>query len=124
MKRVRRPLRAYRATVSSVWYDAKTKCAREYEQHFRVARRGKIRNVRQHLAKRGVPYFQRTIYRLYKRWIPRRKIKIQFEKEQRATRVEPTITIESRSMTYKGKQWKAIPLPSRTISYAKRRRKK
>jgi hypothetical protein len=111
-------------TIATVWYDQKVRHAREQEMHFRVARRGKISNVRRHLANRGVPYFQRTIYRLYKKWIPRRKIKVRFEREEPATRVEPTITIEARRMEYRGKRWKAYRLPSRTLRYAMKRRRK
>jgi len=117
------PVRTFRMTISSLWYDKKARRAREYELHFRVARRGGIRNVRRHLARRGVPYFQRTIYRKYKRWIPKGRIKVRFEREEPARKVERTIQIEVRRMEGKGRQWKAYRMPSRVLSYAKKRRK-
>jgi hypothetical protein len=109
-------------TIATAWYDARAKRVREYEMHFKVARRGRIRNVRRQLARRGVPYFQKAIYDLYRRWIPKRKIRISFEREEPAPKVERTIAIEARRMEGVGKRWKAYPLPSRKLSYAKRRR--
>jgi hypothetical protein len=109
-------------TVASKWYDEPSRCAREYEMHFKAARTGKVRAVRRHLAKRGIPYFQRMIYRRFKRWIPKRQIRASFEREEVAMRTECVMTIETRSMQYRGRDWKAFPYPSRVLSYAKKKR--
>ena len=116
--------RTYRMTVASTWYDAEAGVAREYEMHFKVARRGRIQTVRLHLAKKGATYFQQAIYRRTGRWIRKRKIRISFEREEPATKGQNTITVEARSMQYRGREWGAVPLPSRTLSYAKRRRRR
>ncbi len=118
------PIRLYRMTIASTWYDKRAGAAREFEMHFKVARRGKIRNVRHSLARRGVPYFQRSIYRQFRRWIPKRKIRISFEREEAATAAEGNIAINIRGMRYRGKQWKAMPLPSRVLPYAKKKGKR
>jgi hypothetical protein len=115
--------RTYRMTIASTWYDKTARAQREYEAHFSVARRGKIRTVRRHLANRGAPYFQRLIYGRFRRWIPKKKIRISFEREEPARKVQPEITIELRGMQYRGRKWRATPLPSKVLRYAKRRRK-
>ena len=119
-----RIVNTYRMTVASKWYDEPSRCAREYEMHFKVARRGKIRTVRRHLAKRGIPYFQQVIYRRFRRWISKRQIRARFEREEMEERGEPVIVIETRSMQYRGRDWKAFPFPSKVLTYAKKRRKR
>jgi hypothetical protein len=92
--------------------------------HFKVARPGKIRTVRRHLAKRGIPYFQQVIYRRFRRWIPKRQIRARFEREEVGARSEGVIGIETRSMQYRGRDWKAFHRPSKVLTYAKKRRKR
>ena len=121
--RLKKPVRMFRTTISSTWYDEETRQVHEFEIHMKVARRGIIRNVRRYLARRGVPYFQQTIYRSYRRWIPKGKIRVAFEREEPARKIERMIRIETRRMEGVGKRWKAYPLPSRVLSYAKKRRK-
>jgi len=113
--------RTYRMTVSSTWYDERRKAALEHEMHFKVARGADIRKVRKNLAKRGVDYFQRVVHRQSRRWIPKRKIKVRFERERPAIKTERRIGIEARSMEFRGRQWKAYPLPSRVIQYGKKK---
>jgi len=117
------PVRTYRMTISSTWYDANAERVREYEMHFKAARRGRIRTVRRYLARRGVPYFQLTVYRLYGRWIPKRKVKVAFEREQPAKKTERLIKIEARRMEGKGRRWEAYPLPSKVLRFVKKKRK-
>lgn len=117
-------IRTYRMTIASTWYDAEAEAACEYEMHFKVARRGKIQTVRLHLAKRGASYFQQTVWRQTRKWIAKRKVRISFEREEPATKGQNTITIESRSMEYRGREWRAFPLPARALSYAKKRRRR
>jgi hypothetical protein len=116
--------RTYHMTVSTVWYDKASAGAREYELHFTVGRRGKIRTVRRTLAKRGAPYFQRLIHRRTKRWIPLRRIRVRFEREETATRIDSRIRVDGRSMLYRGKRWRAYPLGSWEMNYARKRRPK
>jgi len=111
-------------TISSTWYDKISRGVKEYELHFTVARPGKIRNVRRALAKRGVPYFQGLIYRRIKKWIPKSRIKVRFEREEAAEKSESRIRVEGRSMLYRGKRWKAYPLGHWELSYVKKRRRK
>ena len=118
-----RAMRTYRMTISSTWYDKTASVQREFEMHFRIARRGNTRYVRHRLVKRGLPYFQRHLYRRYKRWITKRRIRVSFERGEHATKVERYITIEIRGMRYRGKEWKATRLPSRSLSYVKKKRK-
>jgi hypothetical protein len=92
-----------------------------HEMHFKVARRGSVRANRRTLARRGLPYFQRKIYRKYHIWIPKRKLKVRFEREQRAARVQRDVSVDARTMRYRGRHWSATSLPSRMISYAKKR---
>src|SRR2546426_191677 len=116
-------VRAYRMTISSTWYDGAAERVREFEMHFKVTRRGSIITVRRQMSRRGVPYFQQTIYRQHRRWIPKRKIRVSFEREEPALQPGRTITIDVRGMEGRGRRWKAFPMPSRTLSYTKRRRK-
>ena len=115
--------RTYRMTIASAWYDKAARAQREYEAHFIVARRGRIRTIRRRLAKRGAPYFQRLIYRRFRRWIPKRKIRISFEREEPARKAQREITIDLRGMQYRGRKWQATPFPSKVLRYAKRKRK-
>jgi hypothetical protein len=117
-------VRTYRMTIASTWYDKKAGGAKEYELHFKIARRGDIRRVRRNLARRSVPYFQQFVYRRLKRWVPKAKIKVRFEREEPATRSENTIRIEGRSMLFKGKRWSAYRLGPRMLNYAKKKRKR
>ncbi len=114
-------LRTYQMTIASTWYDKRKGAAQEYEMHFKTARAGDITRVRRQLAERGLEYFQRNVYRLTGRWIPKRRIKVKFEQEQPATKRDLTIRIESRRMEYRGREWKAFALPSRLISYVKKK---
>jgi hypothetical protein len=116
-------VRTYRMTIASTWYDKTARAQREYEAHFSVARRGRIRRIRRRLAERGTPYFQRLVYRRFRRWIPKSRLRISFEREEPATRVQREIGIELRGMQYKGRKWQATPFPSKVLRYAKRKQK-
>ncbi len=118
-------IRLYRVTLCSTWYDENAKHVREYEMHYKVARQGSIRDNREYLAKRCVPHFQQTVYRKFKGWIPKGKVRVGFEREQPALKADDVISIEIRRMegTGKRKMWKAYPLPSKVLSYVKGTRK-
>lgn len=123
MARLGKP-RLYQMTIASTWYDKTARAQREYEAHFSGARRGRIRTIRRHLAKRGAPYFQRLIYRRFGKWIPKNKLRISFEREEPARKIQREITIELRGMQYRGRKWKATTIPSKVLRYAKRKRKR
>ncbi len=119
------PVRVYRMTIASVWYDGCASGVKEYEMHYKVAQKGAIRDVRKYLAKRCVVHFQQTVYRKFKRWIPKGRIRIAFEREQNAEKTQELISIEARQMEGVGKRsrWKAYELPSKVLTYAKKKRK-
>jgi hypothetical protein len=110
-------------TIASAWYDKQAGVQREFEMHFKIARRGTIRNVRRALARRGIPFFQQVIYRGFRRWIPKARVRVSFEREEPASRMEANMTISTRGMQYRGKKWKATPLPSRVLPFVKKKRK-
>jgi len=97
--------------------------AREFEMHFKAVRRGELRSIRRALARRGIPYFQREIYRKHGKWIPKRRIRVSFEREEKAGKAQRDMSVNVRSMRYQGKYRRATALPSRVISYGKKRRK-
>ena len=111
-------------TIASAWYDARFRCARECEMHFKAVRRGELRSIRRALARRGIRYFQREIYRKHGKWIPRRKIRVSFEREEKASKAQRQVSVNVRSMRYQGKYHRATALPSRVISYGKRKRRR
>ncbi|MGB9022776.1 MAG: hypothetical protein WCC94_04995 [Candidatus Bathyarchaeia archaeon] len=113
----------YRMTLASKWYDKPSQYEREHEMHLKIARPGKIRSVRRHLARRGIPYFQQMIYRRFHRWIRKREIRGKFEREELADRSESVITIEMRGMQYRGREWKPSRFPTRVLTYAKKTHK-
>ena len=116
-------IRAYRMTVSSIGYDPAARRAIGYEFHFKAARAGDIRRVRREMARRGVEYFQQYAYRRQRRWIPKGKIRVGFERERPATKTEPLMMIEVRRMEFVGRQYEGFALPSRRLTYVKKKRK-
>jgi len=119
-----RPIRTYRMTVATSWYDVVEKGAKSFELHFTAARAGETRAIRRRLSKKGIAYFQGSIYRRFRKWTPKRKIKIRFEREELAKKRENTLRVEGSSMLYRGKRWWAYPLPRRVLSYGKKRRRR
>ena len=116
-------VQVHRMTVSSIGYDPTARRAVGYEMHFKAARGGDIRRVRREMARRGVEYFQAYVYRRHRRWVPKGKIRVGFERERPATKTEPLMMIEVRRMEFVGRQYEGYPLPSRRLPYVKRRRK-
>ena len=112
-------------TIASVWYDEDAEHVKEFEMHYKIARTGSIRGTRQNLAKRGASHFQQNVYRKFKRWIPKKKIRVSFEREQTALKKQELIQIDIRRMEGTGKRnrWKATPLPSRVLTFVKKKRK-
>jgi len=110
----------YRMTASTVWYYMPAQMEQGYEMHFKTARRGKTEDVRRTLESEGVAYFQETIYKRSGRRIPKRRIRIGFESEEPATRVQNSIMVQARYMEYRGGKWKSTVIPSKVLSYAKK----
>jgi len=117
-------IRTYRMTAATRWYDELAGKARWFEAHFKVARYGSIHTVRRKLAERGVPFFQRIIQRSHGIWIPKHHIRVSFEREEPATKIESKMQIEMRRMEFRGKQREASRIPSKVFGYAKRRRRR
>ena len=109
---MKRP-RIFRMTVANIWYDKEERKPVGYEMHYKVSRRGKIRNIRKQLVQRGIQHFQQNVYRHAGRWIPKYKIRIDFEREEPSQKSERDMNIAVRKMERQRRQWKGIPLPSR-----------
>jgi hypothetical protein len=116
-------IRRYQMTVAGRGYDEEGKRQLNPELHFEVSRRGKIRIVRRHLAKRGVEYYQQRMYREFGFWIPRRKIRVGFMPEEPASKPDRAMHIEAFALAFRGKRTRAVQLPTRTLPYAKRKNK-
>jgi len=115
--------RLYRMHIATVWYDQRAEFQREYESHFEASRLGSPRRIRRALARRGIAQFQRDIYRTHRVWLPLRKLRVSFEREEQAAAVDRFIKVYTRSMRYRGKNWSATALPPKVITYAKKGRR-
>jgi hypothetical protein len=122
-RRMRKLARLFRMTMANRTYDEDAGFEREFEIHFKVARRGSPKTVRRTLVLRGIPHFQREIYRRYNIRIPRSRIRVSFEREEVAAAGQRAIEALGRSMRYHGRQWSATPLPPKMIPYAKKTRR-
>jgi len=111
-------------TVAGRGYDNEGKRQLKPELHFTVARRGDIRSVRRQLAKRGVDYYQQRIYRELGLWIPKNHIRVGFEREEPAKKIEKTIRIEGLTFAFTGKRTTAVRMASRALSFAKKKQKR
>jgi hypothetical protein len=116
-------VRLIRMTIAAGSYDPRAGFARLHEMHFKAARPGPVKGNRRKLARRGVAHFQQQIYRKYHIWIPKRKIKVRFEREERATKAQRHVSVDFRTMRYHGRQWSATSAPSRVITFARKRRR-
>jgi len=122
----RRPIRLYRMTIATYHYDKRTHQLTEYEAHFKVARRGRdVARIRRRLAELGAGYFQRWLHRRYKVWIPKRKLRIAFERERHARRQQRYASVRWFSMRRVKGRWTSQELPAGKMRYhvAHRRRK-
>jgi hypothetical protein len=112
-------------TIATFWYDKPTHQLIEYEIHIKIARRSiHVRTVRRRLAKRGVAHFQRWLRRRYRIWIPKRKLKVAFEREAHAKVQKNKVSVRRFVMRRVKGRWTSKELPPCTMSYVRRRRKK
>lgn len=116
---VETPINTYRMTASTVRYSLPDHMAEGYEMHFKTARQGRIEDVRRALKSEGSSYFQKEIYNKFGR-IPKKRIRIGFEREEPATRVQNNIVVESRYMKYRGGKWESKPVSTKVSKYAKK----
>jgi hypothetical protein len=111
-------INTYRMTASTIWYYMPAQMGQEYEMHFKTTRRGKIEDVRSELVSEGTAYFQKTICEESGRRIPKKRIRIGFEREEPATKVQNNIMVEARYMEYQDGKWKSAAIPSEVLTHA------
>ena len=122
--RKRAHVRVYRATVATFHYDKPTRQLIEYEMHFKIARRGKLRTIRARLAKLGLKHLQSWLRRYAKISIPKGKLKVAFEREAHARKQQTHASVRRFVMHRVKGRWTSKELPAGTMSYVRRRRKK
>lgn len=115
--------RLYRMTIATRWYDQQAQRARSYEAHFKVARYGNISTVRKRLAQKGVMSFQQVIRHRYGVNIAKSKMKVSFEREEPAVKIDRDVQVEYRGMEFRGRHYSAFSAPSRILHYVRRRRR-
>jgi len=120
----KRPVRLYKMTVSTFHYDKPTHQLIEFEAHFKIARRGRVKTVRGRLARLGGRHLQNWLRRERKIWIPKRKLRTAFERETYAKKQEAYAIVRRFSMRRVKKRWIAKELRAGRMRYAKKRRKK
>jgi hypothetical protein len=118
MVRQLEPSRVYRMTISTFMSDEDRHELNEYEIHYKTRRKGKLRTVRRYLLKRCIKHFQRAVYHLTRKWIPLKRIRVNFERETPAHEEDDNIQTEARRMTKKKMRWEAEPFKTRTLNYS------
>ena len=115
--------RLYRMTLATprTHYDERSGKARRYEAHLKIARPGSVDTVRRRLADRGIPVLQRTVQQVFGVRVSKGDIEARIERLEPATKIEGDIQIEMRAIEFRGRESRAISLPSKVVSYAKRR---
>jgi hypothetical protein len=117
---VETPINTYRMTTSALGYYLPAHMQEGYEMHFKTTRRGKIEDVRNTLESEGMAYFQKEIYNEFGRRIPKKRIRIGFEREEPAKRVQNSLVVEARYMEYRGGKWKSRPVTTEVSRCAKK----
>ena len=117
-------IRLYKMVLSTGWYDEDNKRPVTHESYYQVARKGKIKTVKKSLTKRGLKHFQQSVYRFTKHWPRKHRVRVSFERIMPVTKSDKHIQIQTLSMEKKNGQWSATRLPSRILTYIKRRRKR
>lgn len=123
--KIRKPkTRLYKMTISTFWYEKETHQLVEFEIHVKIGRRGSVNTVRRRLAKLGGKHLQNWLRRTRKIWIPKRKLRTAFEKEQYARKQEAYANVRRFTMRRIKKEWVAKELKAGRMKYARKRRKK
>jgi hypothetical protein len=121
----RGPVRIFRATFSSFFYDERIHQPLEFENYVKIARVARseadIRRIRARLEEKGRRHFRYWLRKHLNVHLDRR-VQVNFEKEQRAKRqVEATrATVRRLLMRRINKRWEAEDLPTGTMRFAKR----
>ena len=115
-------INTYRMTASTIGKGYYLPAGMEwgYEMHFKTSRRGKIDDVRRALETEGTEHFQKTTHDEFGRSIPKRRIRIGFEREEPTTRVQSTVLVESTYLKYQGGKWESTAMPSKVLRHAKK----
>jgi len=122
---LRKPkIRLYKMTISTFWYEKETHQLVEFECHFKIARRGRVKTVRNRLARLGGKHLQNWLHRERKIWIPKRKLRTAFEKEQYAKKQQTHATVRRFSMRRVKKRWISKELAPGRMKYSRKRRRK
>jgi hypothetical protein len=112
-------------TIATFHYEKRTHQLIEYEMHIKIARRSiHVRAVRLRLAKLGAAYFQRWLRRYAKISIPKRKLKVAFEREAHAKVQQQKASVRRYVMHRVKRRWTSKELAPGTMSYVRRRRRK
>jgi len=117
-ERTTRTITKYKMTVSTVWYNCFVGQGEGFEMYFETARRGNIADVRKELESEGTAYFQKAFYDQLGRRVPKRKLRIGFEHEEPATKVQNSILVQATSIEYYGGRWNSTPMSQRLLSCA------
>lgn len=110
-------IRRYDFTIAAVWYDPRAGCKRETETHYSVAMSGRIRDNRRKFGRRGARYHQFLLFLRYGKFVPLRSLRVHFEREKPARKIDKKILVDARSMEYRGKSWTARALPSVEVPF-------
>ena len=126
IKKRKPAVRLNRMTIATYHYDKRTHQLTEYEAHFKIARRGRVTWIRRRLAKLGAGYFQRWLHRRYRTWIPKRKLRIAFERERHARKQQRHASVRWFGMRRVKRRWTSQELPTGKMSYraARKRRRR
>jgi hypothetical protein len=114
--------RLYRMVVANKSYSPDEGFARTNEFVFTTSRKGSPRTVRRTLARRGIAYFQNSVYRKFGRWVRPSQIRLGFENEEQAEKVDRAIKVYIRSLRHCGRET-MVTKWAREIPYARRSRR-
>ena len=123
------PVRTFRPTVSSYYYDESRRELLEYEMYFNIARRARdvedIVRIRAELEEKARRHFRNWLLRHLKVHLDH-KVDVKFEPEQRARRQveQARASVRRFVMLRVDQRWEATELPSGTMQFRKRRTKR
>jgi hypothetical protein len=118
------PVLKAQMTLASEGYDQATERQLIFEADFSAVRRGSIREIRTELANRTIPWFQLQIRRKYGLKIPRRKIRVGFQREEPAPKTQRDIQINLRAIEFRGRIHHAHKEPPVHLRFRPKTRRK
>jgi hypothetical protein len=108
-------IRRFTWTVAHPWYDPMGGCKREVETHYTVAVSGSIRDNRRKLGLRSAKHHQLMLFKKFGIFVPLGKLRVRYERETRASKVDREIPVKTRGMEFRGKKWNATQYPDTRI---------